>query len=112
MRQNSPCIEHIEANHYRCKNRGWDIYTDVLPIFCCGKPGKRNLNAEAIAERAPMLQARDPDELTRLITVCLDCDKYDNGCPTRFAGSSCTSRRQWLKSLSSVGFRECPKWGT
>lgn len=34
MRENSPCIEHVEGNHYRCKNHGFDIHTDVLPIFC------------------------------------------------------------------------------
>ncbi len=135
MRTNSPCIEHVEGNHYRCKNLGFDVYTDELPISCGPCDGDRrsgvdkpvpqgiagriiNLEAEARAAYAKMLYAREPAELTRVITTCLACQKYDNRCNdtrpkngTPLFPSGCTGRRQWLKSLSSVGFRECPKWG-
>ncbi len=79
-----------------------------------------NLEAEARAERSKMLYAREPAELTRVITTCLACQKYDNRCnatdckngkcdvPRYLSG--CVGRRHWLKALSSVGFRECPKW--
>ncbi|KKN79795.1 hypothetical protein LCGC14_0336500 [marine sediment metagenome] len=39
MEANSPCIEHVGDNTYRCRNHGWVIRTDTLPIHCaCGQP--------------------------------------------------------------------------
>ncbi len=105
--------------------------TAKIELFdCCAPPSGKspqgkagrvaNLTQAAIAERAPMLHAREPAELTRVITVCLACNKYDNRCnatdckngkcgvPRYLSG--CIGRRHWLKALSSVDFRECPKW--
>jgi len=31
---NSPCIEHLGGETYRCKNRGITFETHVLPIHC------------------------------------------------------------------------------
>ncbi len=116
MRTNSPCIEHVEGTHYRCTNHGFDIYTDVLPIHCCGTirhleaPAELALTSEARGQYSNMLYMRDPDELTRIITTCLDCEDFDDRCDHSRFPLGCSGRRQWLKALSSVGFRECPKW--
>ena len=34
---NSPCIEHLGGDRYRCRTRGIVITTMVLPILCCSE---------------------------------------------------------------------------
>ncbi len=69
-----------------------------------------HIKAEARAQRAPYYIFRTDEDLTRIIETCVDCENFDGHCNDGRFPDGCTGRRQWLKALSSVGFRECPKW--
>ncbi len=126
----SDCTFQLENGKWICTMCGW-IYplpSKEPPRKNCAKSPQGiagriiNLEAEAKAQynkHPPLLIRRDHYELTRIITICLDCDQHDGrcngtrcyagGCIPRFP-DGCPGRTQWIKSLSSVGFRECPKW--
>ncbi len=117
------CDFQSNNNQLVCSYCGW-IAAEPTRRNCSKSPqgiaGRIiNLEAEAKAQYNKFLYRRDHYELTRLVTVCLDCNEYDGRCNVRDCGGQkcgprfpdgCTGRRQWLKALSSVGFRECPKW--
>lgn len=69
---NSPCIEHLSGNDYRCRNLGMKIRATRLPIHCsCGGPTRSMDDLEqAVAEHAQRpLAERDVERLD----ICAGC---------------------------------------
>ncbi len=72
---------------------------------------RRNIRSASLAEADIHYRHRSTDDLTRIITICATpCECFDNRCNDGRFPDGCLGRRQWLKALSSVGFRECPRW--
>ncbi len=125
------CTFQAENAPWTCTDCGW-IYprpSAKPPRRDChkspqGKAGRiANLTHAAYEHHDSCYPLRTTKDLSRLITICKFCDDYYSHLPDRCNAtlpdsdtprfpSGCNGRRQWLKSLSSVGFRECPKWGT
>ncbi len=122
------CNFQLENDKWTCTMCGW-VYprpSAKPPRRNCpkspqGKEGHvANIRSAALAEADIHYRHRFTDDLTRIIETCVDCEHFDNRCndtdckngkcdvPRYLSG--CVGRRQWLKSLSSVGFRECPRW--
>ena len=96
---NSPCIEHLGANRYRCRNMGWTFETTVLPIRCgCGI--RTSTKTEAAPARTPAqtqscsclvgqytkqwVTAGKPPELSpeegeRRLRICQKCERFGDG---------------------------------
>ncbi len=114
------CNWQLDGDKERCQNcaatrpagrrpiRNCPAMPDTIESRLAGRIA--NLAHAAREQYSNMLYMRDPDELTRLIGVCLDCDDFDNRCDHSRFPLGCSGRRQWLKALASVGFRDCPRW--
>ena len=116
------CPLQLVGSKWLCPDCGW-VYprpSAKPPRRKCPKSPQGIASTHAQIRTAALQEAdinyhhRPTDELDAIIATCLSnaCGKYSNGCPSRFAGSPCNRRRGWLKSLSSVGFRDCLHWGT
>lgn len=110
------CNWQLDGDKERCQNCAATRPAGIRPVRNCPKSPQgiagriASLAYAAREQYTDTLYPRDPDELTRLIGICLDCGSFDNRCNDGRFPDGCNGRRQWLKALSSVGFRECPRW--
>ncbi len=112
------CTFQLENGKWACTLCGW-VYprpSAEPPRRNCpkspqGKEGRvANIRSAALAEADIHYRHRFTDDLTRIIETCVDCEHFDNRCNDGRFPDGCPGRRLLLKALSSVGFRECPKW--
>ncbi len=112
------CPFQLVNSKWTCPDCGWvyPLEADEPPCRNCPKSPQgiagriANLAHAAREQYSNTFYMRDPEQLTRLIGICLDCEHFVDRCNDGRFPSGCDGCRHWLKSLSSVGFRECPMW--
>lgn len=113
-RDNSPCIEHLGGNRYRCVNRGYLITTDVLPIHCaCGQPPPQPVDA---AQWFTTYYAKQDYPMLPLSAILArlercrsaNCEKLQNDVCTMLGSNPCKQRSNWFRMLA--GGAVCPNW--
>lgn len=93
MKPNSPCIEHLGGNKYRCSNLGFTFHTDVLPIRCLCSLGK----AEPVAQIPP----GPGTHLSRLIARFQRVLPWWDMQPHK--GCGCDDTARWMDGLGPDG---------
>lgn len=114
-RPNSPCIEHLGGDQYRCTTRGWVFKTDTLPIRCgctsaAKPPPAPRRPQDTMADRYAKIAHNGPHEvsLETLLArvdkcVTMSCEHFDeelNLCVC-YQGSPCKRGQWWFTMLMS-----------
>ncbi len=131
----SACIVSLGNNRYRCKNRGFEFTTDVLPIHCVcdiekqAAPSESTLTeaaerlsvtlddvkhyAQAVARWAAAgFPTRSPEEVTRIYEECCEpCDSNVDG-KCKECGCNVSESRFVLRNKIKMKTETCPlgKW--
>jgi len=113
---NSPCIEHLGGDQYRCVNLGITFPATVLPVRCgCSGGGfhVRDVGAPQPCPFGSMIRRLSNQALARL-QLCREADcgdlRTNSGTAVcgRLASSSCKAVRRWMEFLESDD--ACPFW--